>query len=324
MSRLDTIKAPINGEMERFEKLFKSSMKSKVPLLNIITNYILRRKGKQLRPMLVFLTANLNGKVTESTYVAASLIELLHTATLIHDDVVDESYERRGFFSINALWKSKIAVLMGDFLLAKGLLLSVNNKAYNLLEIVSDAVKEMSEGELLQIQKSRKLNTSKDQYYEIIRKKTATLISACAMCGASSADASDTAILSMKELGENIGMAFQLKDDLLDYQVNSKIGKPTGNDIKERKLTLPLIYSLNKAENSTKKEILRKFSKGIPTSSSIQEIIEFTDIYGGISFTNNEMEGFRDKALTILASYPDSLYKNSLIELINYTTSRKY
>jgi octaprenyl-diphosphate synthase len=247
MSDIDKIQNSIKEEMERFEPFFRSSMQTKVPLLNIIMNYILRRKGKQMRPMFVFLSAKMiKESVGDSTYTAASLIELLHTATLIHDDVVDEAYERRGFFSINALWKSKISVLVGDYLLSKGLLLAVEKNEYELLKIVSVAVREMSEGELLQIQKSRKLNITEDIYFEIIRKKTAALIAACAACGAKSSGADDETVEKMRLFGEYVGIAFQIKDDLLDYQNNGLIGKPSGNDLKEKKLTLPIIYALEK------------------------------------------------------------------------------
>jgi octaprenyl-diphosphate synthase len=256
MSAIKEIRAPIETEMKRFSVYFNTIMKSKMPLLSIITNYILRRKGKQLRPMFVFLTAKLSGKINESSFTAAALIELLHTATLVHDDVVDESLERRGIFSINALWKSKVAVLLGDYMLAKGLLLSVKNKEYEILEIVSSAVKDMSEGELLQIQKSRKLNITEDEYFEIIRKKTAALIAACCASGTKSVTAEPEAISKMKEFGEYIGIAFQIRDDMFDYEKNGLLGKPTGNDIKEKKLTLPLIHALKNTNPAQRRKIL--------------------------------------------------------------------
>lgn len=318
----DTIKAPIKNEMARFEDVFKASMKSKVPLVDIITNYILRRKGKQMRPMFVFLTAKLNGEVNESTYVAASLIELLHTASLVHDDVVDEAYERRGFFSINALWRSKIAVLMGDYLLARGLLLSVEKKAYDLLEIVSEAVREMSEGELLQMQRARTMKTTHDQYFEIIRKKTATLISACAASGAKSVGSNDEVVKKMKLFGEYVGIAFQIKDDLFDYQPKGLIGKPTANDIKEKKLTLPLIFALENATNSERKEILHIVNKHNKDSEKIKQVIDFVNKKGGLEFAATAMNSYKEKALGILQEYPESDVKAGLIALVNYTIER--
>lgn len=321
MSSIDIIKNPIKGEMSKFEELFKASMNSKVPLLNIITNYILRRKGKQMRPMFVFLTAKLNGNVTDATYTAASLIELLHTATLIHDDVVDESYERRGFFSINALWRSKIAVLMGDYLLSKGLLLSVQHKAYDLLEIVSEAVREMSEGELLQIQRSRTLNITQEQYFEIIRKKTATLISACAASGAKSVGCNDDVVNNMKLFGEYVGISFQIKDDLFDYQDKGLIGKPTGNDIKEKKLTLPLIYALQNSDAKEKRHILRIIGQK-KKSADIKAVVDFVISKGGLEFASGMMHDYKNKAMALLDVYPDSETKQSLIELVNYTINR--
>jgi octaprenyl-diphosphate synthase len=318
----EIIKAPIQSEMSKFEDVFKASMKSKVPLLDIITNYIIRRKGKQMRPMFVFLTAKLNGGVNESTYIAASLIELMHTGTLIHDDVVDESYERRGFFSINALWKSKIAVLMGDYLLSKGLLLSVQHKAYDLLELVSEAVREMIEGELSQIQRSRKMNITRDQYFEIIRKKTATLISACASCGAKSAGADDETVKRMKLFGEYVGIAFQIKDDLFDYKPKGLIGKPTANDIKEKKLTLPLIYALENSSNTEKKHILYTINKHNKNAEKIKTVIEFVESKGGLDFSEKTMHEYKDKALALLESYPESDVKKALIALVNYTIER--
>lgn len=322
MNSIDKIQLPIKAEMVKFEDIFKASMKSKVTLLNIITNYILRRKGKQMRPMFVFLSAKLNGEVNDKTYVAASLIELLHTATLIHDDVVDESYERRGFFSINALWKSKIAVLMGDYLLAKGLLLSVEHKAYSLLEIVSDAVREMSEGELMQLQHSRTLGITREQYFDIIRKKTATLISACAACGAESVGADKETVDRMKLFGEYVGISFQIKDDLFDYQSKGLIGKPTGNDIKEKKLTLPLIFAL---ENSTKPErnhILRTIKRHRKNSQKVKEVIDFVIAKGGLEHASKTMFDYRDKAIALLDTYPNSEVKESLIAFVNYTIER--
>jgi Geranylgeranyl pyrophosphate synthase len=322
MSSISKIQVPIQNEMSKFEEIFKDSMKSKISLLNIITNYILRRKGKQMRPMFVFLTAKLNGEITDRTYTAASLIELLHTATLVHDDVVDESFERRGFFSINALWRTKIAVLMGDYLLAKGLLLSVDHKAYDLLEIVSEAVREMSEGELLQIQRSRTMNITREQYFEIIRKKTATLISSCTACGAKSVGGNQESVDRMKLFGEYVGISFQIKDDLFDYQAKSIIGKPTGNDIKNKKLTLPLIYALENSTASEKRSILRTISKHNKNTNKIKIVVDFVQSKGGIEFASKTMLEYKDKAIDLLAVYPDSETKKSLIELVNYTIER--
>jgi len=322
MSSIEKIQTPIKDEMSKFEDIFKASMKSKVPLLNIITNYILRRKGKQMRPMFVFLSAKLNGNVTDATYTAASLIELLHTATLIHDDVVDESYERRGFFSINALWRSKIAVLMGDYLLSKGLLLSVDNKAFDLLEIVSEAVREMSEGELLQIQRSRTMKITREQYFEIIRKKTATLISACAASGAKSVGSNTEIVNRMKLFGEYVGLSFQIKDDLFDYQAKGLIGKPTGNDIKEKKLTLPLIYALENSSKVERRRILNTINKHNKNSDKIKTVVDFVISKGGLEYASNMMYDYRNKAVELLSSYPDSEVKNSIIEFVNYTIER--
>ena len=322
MPDLSAIKTAIAPELKVFESEFKSIMRSKIPLLNIVTNYVIRRKGKQMRPMFVFLTARLLGEVTPATYIAAALIEILHTATLIHDDVVDDSRERRGFLSINAIWKSKIAVLVGDYLLSRGLLLAVNNKQYELLDIVSNAVKEMSEGELLQIQKSRKLNLTEEQYYEIIRKKTAALIASCTACGAKSVSAEDEVVEQLWKFGEYVGMAFQIKDDLLDYHDRNIIGKPTGNDIKEKKLTLPLIYVLSNNNKPDSRKILRLISNNHKNSKNISEVIDFVKKNGGIEYSQNKMVEYRNKALDIIAGYPDSDIKKSLIELVNFTTTR--
>ncbi len=324
MSTVEKIKAPIKTEMEKFEPFFRSSMQTKVPLLNVIMNYILRRKGKQMRPMFVFLTSKmLQNDVKESTYTAASLIELLHTATLIHDDVVDEAYERRGFFSINALWKSKISVLVGDYLLSKGLLLAVDNNEYDLLKIVSVAVKEMSEGELLQIQQSRKLAITEEIYSNIIRKKTAALIAACTACGAKSTGADDEMVEKMRLFGEYTGMAFQIKDDLLDYQNNGNIGKPSGNDIKEKKLTLPIIHVLNHASNGDKKRILGIVKRHNKNKKKVQEVIDFVIQNGGLDYTVEKMYEYQQKALELLKDIPESESKQSMIELVNYVVNRK-
>jgi octaprenyl-diphosphate synthase len=323
MSLLNEIRKPIYPEMQQFEKHFRESMKSNIPLLNIITNYLLRRKGKQMRPMFVFLTAGLCGEITPSSYNAASLIELLHTASLIHDDVVDESYERRGFFSINALWKSKVSVLLGDYLLAKGLLLSVKEKEYELLRLVSDAVREMSEGELMQIQKSRKLNITKDEYFDIIKKKTATLIAACTACGAWSASRDNTLTEKFRFFGEKVGMAFQIKDDLFDYQKQGFIGKPTGNDIKEKKFTLPLIHALEVCPEKERKHIIRTIRKHNNNAGKVQEIIGFARTYEGLEYSEDKMFSYRDEALEILKEMPDNQHRKSLQDLVNYVVERK-
>lgn len=323
MSDIEKIKAPIKQELKKFNDYFKSSVKSTVPLLNIITNYVLRRKGKQMRPLFVLLSAKMLGEINESSYTAASLIELLHTATLIHDDVVDESYERRGFFSINALWKSKVAVLVGDYFLSKGLLLALKNKEFEILQIVSDSVKEISEGELYQIQKSRKLNINEEEYFEIIRKKTATLISACTATGAKSVNCDDHTLQQMKIFGEYTGIAFQIRDDLFDYQNNGLVGKPMGNDIKEKKLTLPLIYSLDKASGSKKRQILRLISKHGKKPDKLTEIIQFVNDHGGIEYSVSKMNHYKELALESIVDLPQSEAKTALIDLVNYSINRK-
>ena len=323
MPILTRIKKPIEKEMAAFEAYFNKTMRSEIPLLNIILNYILRRKGKQMRPLLVFLTAKLNGAIGESTYVAATFIELLHTASLVHDDVVDDAHERRGALSINALWNSKIAVLVGDYMLSKGMLISVEKNRFDMLEIVSEAVKSMSEGELLQLQKSRKLNLTEIDYFKIIISKTAALLSACTACGAKSVTDDPDTILLMKELGENIGIAFQIRDDLLDYEGTGLTGKTVGNDIKEKKITLPLIHALEQAANSKKRHILGILKNKKKTKSEINEVINFVSEYGGMDYAEIKMNQYRDKALAILDSYPDSEVKDSLKEFVYYTTSRK-
>jgi octaprenyl-diphosphate synthase len=323
MSLLKEIRKPILPEMQQFEKHFRDSMKSNIPLLNVITNYLLRRKGKQIRPMFVFLTAGLCGEITASSYNAASLIELLHTASLIHDDVIDESYERRGFFSINALWKSKVSVLLGDYLLAKGLLLSVKENEHELLRLVSDAVREMSEGELMQIQKSRKLNITKDEYFEIIRKKTATLIAACTACGAWSSCKDNELTEKFRVFGEKVGMAFQIKDDLFDYQDKGFIGKPTGNDIKEKKFTLPLIHALEVCPEKERKHIIRTIRRHNNNAGKVQEVIAFARTYSGIEFSESQMLEYRDEAMEILSEMPDNQHRKSLGDLVNYVVARK-
>lgn len=322
MVTLDDIRKPVSEEMKLFENHFRSSMKSNLSLLDFITNYILRRKGKQIRPLFVFLAAKMIGQTTNSTYHAASFIELLHTATLIHDDVVDESFERRGFFSINALWKSKIAVLVGDYFLSRGLLLATENKEYELLNIMSEAVREMSEGELMQMQKSRKLNINKDEYFSIIRKKTATLIAACTASGAHSVGADPKIVEVFKKFGEKVGMAFQIKDDLFDYQKKGIIGKPTGNDIKEKKFTLPLIHALENGTIKDKSHILKLIRRNNITSGEIQEIIDFAIESKGLEYSVEKMYGFRNEALDLIAGYPDNDAKRSMVMLVNYVIDR--
>jgi len=319
--RLEDIKAPVAREMEEFEPKFRASMKTNVLLLDKIMGYIVKRKGKQMRPMFVFLTAGVCGKISESTYRGASLIELLHTASLVHDDVVDEANYRRGFFSVNALWKNKIAVLVGDFLLARGLMLSVENKDFNLLSLVTDAVREMSEGELLQFEKSRRLDITEELYYEIIRRKTASLIASCCAVGASSSGASDDIVYKMREFGEKIGMAFQIKDDLFDYG-EEEIGKPLGIDIKEKKMTLPLIYALTKTGWVEKRKILSIVKNESSKPKKVKEVIEFVKGSGGIEYANKAMNKFREDALQILAGFPESRYKESLIQLVQFTIER--
>lgn len=322
MSTLADIRKPVEKEMAEFELFFSRTLKSEVPLLKIILNYIFRRKGKQMRPLLVFLTASLNGKVSEATYVAATMIELLHTASLVHDDVVDDAHERRGVLSINALWNSKIAVLVGDYMLSQGLLISVEKNRFDMLEIVSDAVKSMSEGELLQLQKARKQNIKEEDYFRIIKSKTAALIAACTACGAVSSTTDPDIIQLMKELGENIGVAFQIRDDLLDYEGNGLTGKAAGNDIKERKITLPLIHALEKSPFTEKNHILSIVKKKKKSKPEISEVIRFVSDNGGMNYAEMKMNQYRDKALAILDSYPDSEVKNSFKEFVFYTTSR--
>ena len=323
MSSLDNIKKTIETEMAEFETYFGKIMQSDIPLLKIILNYIYRRKGKQMRPLLVFLTAKLNGVISEQTYVAATFIELLHTASIVHDDVVDESGERRGVLSINALWNSKTAVLVGDYLLSKGLLIGIEKNCYGMLEIISESGKKMIEGELLQLQKSRKRYISESDYLRIIHGKTAALISACTACGAQSVIDNTDVIQIMKEFGENIGIAFQIKDDILDYENTGFTGKPSGNDIKEGKITLPLIHALSQAPSLKKQRIVTIVKSRKKTSSEISETVNFVSEYGGLEYAKLRMNQYRDKALAMLDVYPESDVKNSLKEFIYYTTERK-
>ncbi|MCU0357665.1 MAG: polyprenyl synthetase family protein [Cyclobacteriaceae bacterium] len=318
---LETIKQPIRQEMEDFERKFRDSMKTKVMLLDRIMNYIVKRKGKQMRPMFVFLSAGTCGSITESTFRGAALIELLHTATLVHDDVVDEANYRRGFFSINALWKNKVAVLVGDFLLSRGLLLSVEHKEFRLLEIVSNAVREMSEGELLQMEKSRQLNITEEIYYDIIRKKTASLIASCCAVGASSSGADENTVSTMRLFGEKIGMAFQIKDDLFDYG-EEEIGKPLGIDIREKKMTLPLIYALNKTGWLERRRLLGIVKSENENPKKVREVIDFVKKSGGLEYAISVMNRFHQEALELIRDYPESAYKESLKQLVQFTIDR--
>lgn len=320
--KLEDIKAPIAREMEDFELKFRASMKTKVLLLDKIMGYIVKRKGKQMRPMFVFLSAGTAGSINESTFRGASLIELLHTATLVHDDVVDEANYRRGFFSINALWKNKVAVLVGDFLLSRGLLLSVEHNDFQLLRIVSNAVKEMSEGELLQIEKSRKLDITEDVYYDIIRQKTASLIASCCAVGASSSGASPEIVERMRLFGEKIGMAFQIKDDLFDYG-DDEIGKPVGIDIKEKKMTLPLIYALSKTGWMEKRRIISIIKNESAKPRKVKEVIAFVKQSGGLEYAVKRMNNYHQEAIALMADFPDSSYKDSLLKLVQFTIDRK-
>ena len=323
MNSLENIQLPIVREMEAFEEYFKSAMKSDNMLLDKITHYIIKRKGKQMRPMFVFLSSKVCGDVRPATYTAASLIELLHTATLVHDDVVDVANTRRGFFSINALWKNKIAVLVGDYLLSRGLLMSVDKGEFQLLRIVSNAVKEMSEGELLQQEKSRLLNITEEVYYEIISQKTASLIAACCESGASAAGAGELEVQRMYQFGLNVGLAFQIKDDLLDYGFGEKIGKPIGIDIKERKLTLPLIVALRNAQSAERKELMAIIKRHNTDGVKVKHLVSRVIALGGIEYAKNKMNEYRDRALAELTHFPDSPAKNSLADLVHYTIDRK-
>ncbi len=320
---MDFVNKIIGDDLKAFEKKFADAVKSETALLDNIMKYIIKRKGKQLRPMFIFLSARLHGETNESTHRAAALVELLHTATLVHDDVVDDSFERRGFFSINALWNKKIAVLVGDYLLSKGLLLSTTNNDFTHLHILSEAVKQMSEGELLQLQKARKLNLKEDIYFEIIRNKTASLLSSACAVGAYSTSKDETITGKMKLFGEKVGIAFQIKDDLFDYG-NEDIGKPTGNDIKEKKLTLPLIYTLNKIERSKRRELIYIIKNENKNKEKIKVVIDTVVNAGGIKYAEEKMNQYRDEALEILHSFPESDVRNALEQLVRYTTDRKY
>lgn len=318
---VNEILEPVKGEMTEFEVRFQEAMDSKVPLLDKITHYIVKRKGKQMRPLFVFLSAKMLGEVTDKTYDAAALVELLHTATLVHDDVVDDANERRGFFSVNALWKNKIAVLVGDFMLSKILLLSIEKDNTDLLAVVARSVKEMSEGELLQIEKARKLDITEEVYFEIIRQKTASLISTCCEAGAISTGRTDISD-KMKEFGEKIGLAFQIKDDIFDYGEPGNIGKPTGLDIRERKMTLPLIYAINNGGDEVKKELINIVKNHNENSKKVKRAVELVINYGGIEYAHKRMMQLKDEALELIKDVPDSEAKRSLVGLVEYTTTR--
>ena len=321
MLSIDEIKRPIAADIDAFEERFKSSMQSSVPLLDRITHYIVKRKGKQIRPMFVFFSASICGGITDATHRGAALVELLHTATLVHDDVVDNSYQRRGFFSINALWKNKIAVLVGDFLFSKGLLLSIENNDFKLLQIVSEAVKQMSEGELLQVEKVRRMDVGEPIDYEVIRQKTASLIASCCACGAASAGADEVTIEKMRSFGEKIGIAFQIKDDMFDFGTDD-VGKPLGIDIKEKKVTLPLIYSLNNTPSSERKRIINLVKNHNDDPKKIEEIIRFVKQTGGLQYAETQMKKYQEEAFEILNTFPKSASRESLEQLVRFTTER--
>ncbi|MDW3194083.1 MAG: polyprenyl synthetase family protein [Cytophagales bacterium] len=318
---LKDIQAPVASEMVAFEKKFRESMKTNVVLLDKIMSYIVKRKGKQMRPLFVFLSAGVSGNITDTTYNGAAMIELLHTATLVHDDVVDDSHYRRGFFSINALWKNKIAVLVGDFLFSKGFLVSLENDDFDLLKIISQTIKEMSEGELLQMEKARKLDITEEVYYDVIRQKTASLIAACCAIGASSAKSDGEVVARMREFGLNVGMAFQIKDDLFDYGT-FEIGKPTGIDIKEKKMTLPLIHALKQVGKAERKKVINKMKKSAKQPKFVTEVIDFVKSHGGLEYAIEAMDRYHQKAQEILATFPDTQYRQSLEKLVQFTIER--
>lgn len=319
----DSINAPIKHELDEFEDYFRGTIQSDIPLLSTIINYVLRRKGKRMRPMFVFLAAKMTGDFNETTYMAAASIELLHTATLIHDDVVDESYERRGSFSINALWKNKLAVLVGDYILGKGLLLNINNENYEFLKLISRSVKDMSEGEILQMRKSLKPDLNYDTYFEIIRKKTASLIATSLAIGAASTTKSRDIVERMFEIGIDVGIAFQIKDDIFDYQAKGILGKPTGNDLRERKITLPLLYALSNTPEKERRHILREVRRKNKTSAKIQELITFVIEKGGLIAATGQMNHYRDQAIARIMEFPQTPARDSLVELVNYVTTRE-
>ena len=323
MTTLNKIKSPIQQELKDFEPYFKKSLQSDVPLLATILNFLYRTKGKQLRPIFVFLSAKLHGETNEFSQLAACSVELLHTATLVHDDVVDESYERRGTFSINALWRNKLAVLVGDYILAKGLQLQLEHKKYNFLHLISRAVQDMAEGEILQMKKSRKLDITDDTYFEIIRKKTASLIATSMAIGAASVTDNEETVEKMYRIGQDVGIAFQIKDDIFDYQAKGIIGKPTGNDIKEKKITLPLLYVLNNSKSSERKRILGLIKHKNKNSAVVKELIQMVTEKGGLEYAEQKMNEFKEKAINGLMEFDDCEARQSLIELMEYITTRK-
>jgi len=323
MALKNEIIAPIEAELSHFEPYFKKSTQTSIPFLDTIMNYILRRKGKQMRPMLVFLSAKLNGEFNDRTYHAALTIELLHTATLVHDDVVDESYQRRGFFSVNAIWKNKIAVLVGDFVLAKGMLWSIEHKDYDILNFISAAVRDMSEGEILQIQKARKLDITEEVYFEIIRKKTASLMATSAAVGTCTVTEDTEIIERMRLFGEYAGIAFQIKDDLFDFQKSNLLGKPTGNDLNEKKITLPLIYALNQGSSSERRNVLNIVRKKSKSTADLTEVSRYIASKGGFDYAEKVMQEYHQKALEQLTPYPDSEYKRALEAFVGYITTRE-
>ncbi len=323
MDSLKKIKKPLSGHLAEFNKVFRTSVKSNTALLDIIMQYILKTRGKQMRPIIVLYSAGLTGKISQKTYRAATLVELLHTATLVHDDVVDDSYQRRNRFSINAIWKNKVAVLAGDFLLSRGMLLAVENNDYKMLEIVSRAVKEMSEGELLQIEKARKLDIDEEVYFDIIRRKTASLLASCFAVGAASADADEATISKMYKIGENLGMAFQIKDDLLDFGEGDDIGKPTGIDIKEKKMTLPLIYLLNNADKKEKRRYINIVKNHSNDKQKVNLLTDRVKQSGGMEYTIKKMTGFEKEAIRLLETFPENESQTMLKEIIRFTIDRK-
>ena len=323
MNSLKDIKKPISGELKEFQKVFRKTVKSKVALLDVIMRYILKSKGKQMRPVFVLFSARMFGSIDESTYRAATLIELMHTATLVHDDVVDDSFQRRGRFSINYLWKNKIAVLAGDYLLSRGMLLALENKDFGLLEIVSRAVKDMSEGELLQLEKARKLDISEQIYYEIIRKKTASLLASCLATGAASSTDDQLIIEKMRLIGENAGMAFQIRDDLFDFQASNESGKPSGIDIKEKKMTLPLIYLLSKSSMMEKRKIINIVKNHNEDTDKVAWLIKQVEQAGGIDYAEQKMLGFKNKSVGLLNEFPQNNSRDALLQLIDYSINRK-
>ena len=319
---LKEIKQPIEAELKQFETHFREAMRSPVPLLDRITYYIVRRKGKQVRPIFVFLAAKICGEISESTFRAASLVELLHTATLVHDDVVDDSFERRGFFSINALWKNKIAVLVGDYFFSQGMLLALKHKEYRQLDIVSSAVKAMSEGELLQIEKARRLDITEEVYYDIIRNKTASLIASACSAGAASATDDDAVIELMRLFGEKLGIAFQIRDDLFDFG-SEDVGKPLGIDIKEKKMTLPLIYALQHATKKDRRRIINIIKNHSENTEKVKEVINFVRQSGGLEYSRKAMNDYRDQAFQLLNTFPETTARESLKDLVAFITDRK-